>query len=141
MIIMNIAVRVMRVQAERYVEPEDPLPPNLQISVNMNLGKIEGSKERAKGRFLIDVSYQPSVGRVTVEGRVIITGRREEIERMMKDIGAGKMPQPVVQAVYAAGFSEAVMLCRSIGVPPPLPPLPQPQQEGKGKSEGMEYSL
>ncbi len=139
---MNIAVRVMRVQAERYVEPEDPLPPNLQISVNMNLGKIEGSKDRAKGKFLIDVSYQPSVARITVEGRVIITGKKDEIERMLRDIGAGKMPQPVVQAVYAAGFAEAVMLCRSVGVPPPLPPLPQPQSGGKGKVEGgMEYSL
>ncbi len=138
---MNIAVRIMRVQAERYVEPDDLLPPNLQISVNMNLGRIEGSKDGARGKFLMDVSYQPSVARITVEGRIIITGKREEMERMLEDLRAGKVPQPVVQAVYAAGFAETVMLCRSIGVPPPLPPLPQPHQGGKGGSEGMEYSL
>lgn len=141
MVGMNIAVRVTRVQAERYVEPEDPLPPNIQISVNMNLGRIEGVKDNAKGKFLMDVTYQPSVARITVEGRVIITARKDELDKLLKDVGAGKMPQPVVQAVYTAGFAEAVMLCRSIGVPPPLPPLPQPQSKDENKEESMEYSL
>ncbi len=136
---MNIAVRVMRVQAERFVEPEDLLPGNLQISVNMNVGKIEGTGERAKGKFLLDVSYQPSIARITVEGRVLITGTKEEMERFMKEIKGGKMPQSVIQSVYTAGFSEAVMACRSIGVPPPLPPLPPPGERKGG--EGMEYSL
>lgn len=138
---MNIAVRVTRVQAERYVEPYDPIPPNLQISVNMNLGKIESVKEGAKGRFLLDVTYQPSVARITVEGRVFITAEKDELAKVLKDIREGKLPQPVVHAVYAASFAEAVMLCRSIGVPPPLPPLPQPHSKNENRQEGMEYSI
>ncbi len=138
---MNIAVRVMRVQAERFVEPEDPLPSNLQISMNINVGKIEKSGEKAKGRFLLDIGYQPSIARITVEGRIIVSGKKDEIERLIKDLKSGKMPQPVIQSIYTAGFSEALMLCRSIGVPPPLPPLPAPSEQKKKGSEGMEYSI
>ncbi len=138
---MNIAVRVMRVQAERFVEPEDPLPGNLQISMNINVGKIEGSDGKAKGRFLLDIGYQPSIARVTVEGRILISGKKDEIESLIKDLKSGKMPQPVIQSVYTAGFSEALILCRSIGVPPPLPPLPAPSEQKRKGSGGMEYSI
>ncbi len=138
---MNIAVRVMRVQAERFIEPEDPLPGNLQISMNINVGKIEGSNGKAKGKFLLDIGYQPSIARITVEGRILVSGKEDEVDRLIKDLKSGRMPQPVIQSIYAAGFSEVVMLCRSIGVPPPLPPLPAPTEQ-KGKSgEGMEYSI
>ncbi len=137
---MNIAVRVTSVQAERFVEPEDPLPGNLQISMNINVGKIEGSGEKAKGMFLLDIGYQPSIARITVEGRILVSGKKDEIERLIKDLKSGKIPQPVIQSVYTAGFSEAVLLCRSVGVPPPLPSLPAPTEQKKG-SEGMEYSI
>lgn len=136
MIRMNVMIRVMRVQAERFVEPEDPLPGNVEISVNMNLGKIESTDERAKGKFVFDVSYRPSIARITVEGRLIVTGSKGEIKNFLEETKGGKMPQPIFQSVFSAGLSEVIILSRSIGVPPPLPP-PSPKRD----SSTMEYSL
>jgi hypothetical protein len=133
---MEVAVRVMRVLGERFVEPEDPLPENLQIAVNMNIGKIERQGNSAKCKFVMDVSYMPSIARITVEGRVITRGSQDEMEKLISDAKEGKLPAPIVQSVYTVGTSEIIIVCRSIGVPPPLPPIPQPKSE-----EGIGYSL
>jgi hypothetical protein len=133
---MEVIVRVMRVLGERFVEPEDPLPENLQIAVNMNIGRVERQGNSAKCKFVIDVSYMPSIARITVEGRVITRGSPDEIEKLLSDVKEGKLPAPIVQSVYTVGTSEVIIVCRSIGVPPPLPPIPQPKSE-----EGIGYSL
>ncbi|MCC6029227.1 MAG: hypothetical protein LM591_03700 [Candidatus Korarchaeum sp.] len=133
---MEVVVRVMRVLGERFVEPEDPLPENLQIAVNMNIGRVERQGNSTKCKFVIDVSYMPSIARITVEGRVITRGSPDEIEKLLSDVKEGKLPAPIVQSVYTVGTSEVIIVCRSIGVPPPLPPIPQPKSE-----EGIGYSL
>lgn len=137
---MEVAVRVTRVLGERFIEPEDPLPENLQIAVNMNIGKIEGTEGFAKGRFVFDVSYSPAIARITVEGRVIARGKPDEIEKLLSDLKEGKLPAPIVQGVYTVGTSEIIIVCRSIGVPPPLPPIPQSVSRA-GEGEGIGYSI
>ncbi|MEM0016917.1 MAG: hypothetical protein QXJ48_01400 [Candidatus Korarchaeum sp.] len=137
---MEVVVRVTRISGERFIEPDDPLPENLQISVSMNIGKIEKQGNSAKGKFVIDISYTPSIARITVEGRVIARGTPEELERFLSDLKEGRVPAPIVQSVYTVGVSEVIIACRSIGAPPPLPPIPQPNAR-VDEREGMGYSI
>lgn len=137
---MELLVRVTRVSGERFLEPDDPLPENLQISVSMNIGKIEKQGNSAKGKFVIDISYTPSIARITVEGRVIARGTTEELERFLSDLKEGRVPAPIVQSVYTVGISEVIIACRSIGAPPPLPPIPQPNAK-VNEREGIGYSI
>lgn len=137
---MEVAVRVTRVFGERFIEPEDPLPENLQIAVNMNMGRMEKSGDSARGKFVFDVSYTPAIARVTIEGRVIARGKPEEVEKLLAELREGRVPVPILQSVYTIGISEIVIVCRSIGVPPPLPPIPQPEVR-RNEREGIGYSI
>lgn len=137
---MEVAVRVTRISGERFIEPDDPLPENLQIAVSMNIGRIEKQGSSARGKFVIDVSYTPSIARITVEGRVMAKGAPEELERFISDLKEGRVPVPIVQSVYSVGISEVIIACRSIGAPPPLPPIPQPSAR-MDEGEGIGYSI
>ncbi|RDD53497.1 MAG: hypothetical protein BA066_04110 [Candidatus Korarchaeota archaeon NZ13-K] len=106
----------------------------------MNIGKIERHENSARGKFVIDVSYMPSIARITVEGRVMARGTPNEIDALISDLRDGRIPTPIVQSVYTIGTSEVVLICRSIGVPPPLPPIPQPGVRSNER-EGMSYSI
>ena len=135
MIHVNIFVTSM--SAERLWEIDRAMPPQVQIGVNINMLDID---QRTDGSldapFVFTVAYTPAIAQISIKGKAKITGDAEETNKMVEEHKA-KKPPPVqlVQAVSNAAIADAILISRSLNVPPPLPPIPQPQMAQPGKPD------
>jgi hypothetical protein len=127
MIHVNIFVTSM--SAERFWEMDRPLPPQVQIGVNINMLDID---QRSDGTldapFVFTVNFTPSIAQISIKGKAKIGGELEETKKIVEEHKAQK-PPPVqlLQAVSNAAIADAIWISRSLNIPPPLPPIPQPQ--------------
>lgn len=125
---------------ERYWSHETQLPPQVQIAVNINIVGLDQKNEAtAEAPFVFTVSYTPSIAQLSVKGRAQVNGDKEEISKMIEDHRQNKPPPaPVIQAVSSIAIAEAILLSKSLGIPPPLPPIgvpPEQMQIGPKKQE------
>jgi hypothetical protein len=123
--------------AERFWEIDRPMPSQVQIGVNINMLDIG---QRADGTldapFLFTVNFTPSIAQISIKGKARISGESEETKKIVDEHKAQK-PPPVqlVQAVSNSAMADAILISRSLNIPPPLPPIPQQQatsQPAKG---------
>ncbi len=135
---MQVLVRVTRITAERLWEVDEPLPQGYGVSLNLSIKTMKKFDDRAEGKFILDVSYQPPVGRIAVEGLIMLKGDPKELDKVVKEGNSGKHPQEVVNAALTVGISEAVIASRSVGIPPPIP---LPQVPSKPNRSGVEYTV
>jgi hypothetical protein len=107
---------------------ERELPQQIQIAVNINMLGIE--EEKAGGLqapFVFTVNFTPAIAQISVKGRAKVQGGSDELQKILKDYKEQKSPPAqVIQAVSSTAIAEAILISKSIGVPPPLPPLPAP---------------
>lgn len=125
---------------ERYWSHESQLPSQVQIGVNINIvGLDQKNDSTAEAPFVFTVSYTPSVAQLSVKGRAQVSGDKEEISKMISEHKLNKPPPTtVIQAVSSIAMAEAILLSKSLGVPPPLPPIgvpPEQMQQGPKKQE------
>jgi hypothetical protein len=133
---LKVNVFVTNLSGERLWDAERPLPPQVQIAVNINLLGIE---EQADGSleapFVFTVNFTPSIAQISIKGKARISGEKEETKKILDEHKLQKAPPvPLVQAVSNTAIAEAILISKTIGVPPPLPPLPAanvPQQPAK----------
>jgi hypothetical protein len=93
--------------------------------------------------FVFTVNYSPSIVQLSVNGRAQVIGEKEEISKMIDEHKNNKPPPvAIIQAVFSIAMAEAILLSKSLGIPPPLPPMGLPseqmqaqQQQGQRKSE------
>jgi hypothetical protein len=129
MIHVNIFVTSM--SAERFWEVERPMPPQVQIGVNINMLDID---ERPDGSldapFVFTVNFTPSIAQISIKGKAKISGESAETRKIVDEHKAQK-PPPVqlVQAVSNAAIADAIIISRTLNIPPPLPPIPQGQTQ------------
>ncbi|RLG47143.1 MAG: hypothetical protein DRO06_03295 [Thermoproteota archaeon] len=136
---MRVIVRNTRLEAERLGDPDQPIPSGLSISVTVNVQALRMERPgRARGNFVFDSSYTPPVARVLVRGYVLLEGDEEEVRRAVEQAERGRPPAPVLHAVVSSTMADAILLCRSIGVPPPIPPVGPRKRPDR---EAMEYTL
>jgi len=121
-------VFVTSVSGERLWDVERDLPQQIQIAVNINLLGLE--EEKAGGLqapFVFTVNFTPAVAQISVKGRAKVQGGAEELQKILQEYKAQKSPPgQVIQAVSSTAIAEAILISKTIGVPPPLPPLPTP---------------
>jgi hypothetical protein len=115
--------------AERFWEIDRPMPPQVQIGVNINMLDID---QRSDGSldapFIFTVNFVPSIAQISIKGKAKISGASEETQKIIEDHKAQKAPPvQLVQAVSNAAMADAILISRSLNIPPPLPPIPQPQ--------------
>ncbi len=125
---------------ERYWSHETQLPPQVQIAVNINIVGLDLKNEAtAEAPFVFTVSYTPSIAQLSVKGRAQVNGDKEEISKMIEEHRQNKPPPAqVIQAVSSIAIAEAILLSKSLGIPPPLPPIgvpPEQMQMGPKKQE------
>ncbi len=97
----------------------------------------------ANAPFVFTVNYNPSIAQLSVKGRAQVSGEKEEISKMIDDHKQNKPPPvAIIQAVSSIAMAEAILLSKSLGIPPPLPPMGLPpeqihaqQQQSPRKSE------
>jgi hypothetical protein len=127
--LIHVTIFVTSMSAERFWEIDRPMPPQVQIGVNINMLDIEQRPEGTlDAPFLFTINFTPSIAQISIKGKARISGSSEETKKIIEDHKAQK-PPPVqlVQAVSNAAIADAILISRSLNIPPPLPPIPQPQ--------------
>jgi hypothetical protein len=115
--------------AERLWEIDRPMPPQVQIGVNINMLDIDQKSDGSlDAPFVFTVGFTPAIAQINIKGKAKISGDAEETKKIFEEHKAKKTPPvQLVQAVSNAAMADAILISRSLNVPPPLPPIPQPQ--------------
>ena len=128
---IRVIVQVTNLSGERYWGYESQLPPQVQIGVNINIVGLDQKSELvAEAPFVFTVTYAPSIAQLSVKGKAQVNGDKGEISKMVEEHKQNKPPPgPVIQAVSSIALAEAIILSKSLGVPPPLPPMGMPPEQ------------
>jgi hypothetical protein len=139
--VIAINVFITNISGERLWDVDKPLPSQAQISVNINLVDFSLKSERTvEAPFVFTVSYMPSVAQISIKGKAHATGEKDEISRLVEEHAQKKPPIAVIQAISGAAIAEAILMSKTLGVPPPLPPLPTPQGQEVQKPPSTRYT-
>ncbi len=130
---LRVTVQVTNMSGERYWSHDTQLPPQVQIAVNINiLGLEQKNESTAEAPFVFTVNYTPSVAQLSIKGKAQVNGDTSEITQMVDEHKKNKPPPtPVIQAVSSIAMAEAIILSKSLGIPPPLPPIGLPTEQGQ----------
>jgi hypothetical protein len=126
---IHVNIFVTNLSAERFWEMDRVMPPQVQIGVNINMLDIsERSDGTLDAPFLFTVNYTPSIAQISIKGKAKISGDSADTKKIMEEHKAQKTPPvQLIQAVSNAAMADAILISRSLNVPPPLPPIPQQQ--------------
>ena len=140
MIHVNIFVTSM--SAERFWEIDRPMPPQVQIGVNINMLDIDQKSDGSlDAPFVFTVNFTPSIAQISIKGKAKISGDVEDTKKILDEHKAQKAPPvQLVQAVSNAAMADAILISRSLNVPPPLPPIPQQAQGTPGTKPDSRYT-
>jgi hypothetical protein len=135
---IKVGVFIHQLSAERLWDIDKPMPP-VQISTNLNLVGIEKkSDDLLEVPFVLTINYNPGVAQISIKGRAHVTGEREELKQIHTAYTEKKPPpQIMIQSISNVTFVEAVMITRTLNIPPPipLPQIPPTQAQGKKTAE------
>ena len=128
---LKVAVQVTNLNGERYWALDTPLPPQVQIAVNINIvGLDQKTESMVEAPFVFTVSYTPSIAQLSVKGKAQVTADRSEIAQMTEEHKNNRPPpQQVIQAVSSIAMAEVIIMSKSLSVPPPLPPIGLPTEQ------------
>ena len=123
---MKVNVFVTNMTGERLWEVEKDLPAQIQIAVNINvLGIEEQSDGSLRSPFVFTVNFTPAIAQISIRGRARIQGEKDEMQRILQEQKEKKAPPAqILQAISSTAIAEAILISKTIGIPPPLPPLP-----------------
>ena len=128
---IRVAIQVTNLSGERYWGYESQLPPQVQIGVNINIVGLDQKGElNVEAPFVFTVTYSPSIAQLSVKGKAQVNGDKNEIAKMIDEHRQNKPPSTaIIQAVSSIAMAEAILLSKSLGVPPPLPPMGMPPEQ------------
>ncbi|MGA2460617.1 MAG: hypothetical protein ABSF82_04275 [Candidatus Bathyarchaeia archaeon] len=126
---IQVNVLVTSMSAERFWEMDRQLPAQVQIGVNINMLDIDQKPDGTlDAPFVFTVNYTPSIAQISIKGKAKITGSAEDTKKIVDEHKAQKSPPvQLIQAVSNVAIADAILISRSLNIPPPLPPIPQPQ--------------
>ena len=136
---MEVTIQIYYVSAEKLWEATKPLPQNVHVSANVSIVGVEEAEGKLVLPFVTSITYNPSVAQISLKGKAIVSGEKEELAKIQE--GYKKhLPPPagLLQTITNASLVEAVILSKTVGVPPPIPlpsfsPSPQPAKTEKEK--------
>jgi hypothetical protein len=133
---IQINVFLHDISAERFWDIEKPIP-QIQIATNLNLvGVNKKHEEELEVPFVFSINYNPAIAQISVKGKAMVRGTKEELKPILEGYTDKKPPPPmIVQTVSNVAFLESILISRILNVPPPIP-LPQvTPPEGTGKEK------
>ena len=137
---IRINVFITQVNGERLWGVDAPLPPQVQIAVNINILGLERKTDSLlEAPFAFSVNFTPSIAQMSMRGSSQLTGDKKDLESILDEFTQKKTPpQQVVQAVSNAVLAESILISKTLGIPPPIPPISIPSQQVK-KDGKLEY--
>lgn len=142
---LRVNVVISSISADRFWDIRKPIPP-IQINTNINVVGMEKKQdETLEVPFVLSIAYNPSIAQLNIKGNAYVNGEKTEVDKVLKDFEQKKPPaQIIVQSISNVVFIEAVLISRTLNIPPPIP-LPQIPEAGQKppstKPEGRDYSL
>ena len=126
--LLKVSVFVTNLSGERLWDVERELPSQIQIAVNINmLGMEERTDGSLQAPFVFTVNFTPAIAQISIRGRASVRGEKDEVQKVLQEHKQQKSPPvQIVQAVSSTAIAEAILISKTIGIPPPLPPLPGP---------------
>ncbi len=124
----GISVHLVSINAERLSEA---LPPQVQFQINLQVPSSPPFRrdEVVVIPFTFTISSIPPVVQISLKGQAFFIPKDKEGRKLRDEIlEKKKVPQPIVQAIFSNAIADVIVISRSLGVPPPLPPLQIPQQ-------------
>ncbi len=127
---LRVNVIVSSISAERFWDIRKPVPP-IQINTNINVVGMEKKQDESLDvPFVLSIAYNPSIAQMSLKGNAYVMGEKNEIGNVLKDYDQKKPPaQIIIQSISNVVFIEAVLISRSLNIPPPIP-LPQIPETG-----------
>jgi hypothetical protein len=134
---LRVTVQITNLTGERFWAQELQLPAQVQIAVNINIVGLDLKNEStADAPFVFTVNYNPSIAQLSVRGRAQVFGEREEISKIINEHKQNRPPPvAIMQAVSSIATAEAILLSRSLGIPPPLPPMGLPAEQMQAQQQ------
>ena len=128
-VLIHMNIFMTNFSAERLWEIDRALPQQVQIGVNINMLDIgQRSDGTLEAPFVFTVSFTPPIAQISIKGKAKISGDSDDTKRIIEEHNAKKPPPAqLIQAVSNAAIADAILISRSLNIPPPLPPIPQPQ--------------
>lgn len=136
---MQVRVDINYISAERFLSRDEPAPPGVHISTNINIVGIEQKEEKLLVPFVVTIGYTPSLAQINIKGQALVSGTREEIQQVQEGYRDKKAPPPLLlQAITSTSLVEATIVSRALSVPPPIP-LPGVRPPSKQEGESPSY--
>ncbi len=133
---VRVRVFVNNISAERFWDIENPFPP-VQVATNLNIvGINEKREDMLEVPFVFTINYNPAVAQISLKGKSHVAGSKDELEKIRSTYKEKKPPLPIiVQSISNVVFLEAVIVCRTLNIPPPIPLPKIPLVKKKKRSE------
>ena len=130
---IRVNVAITNISSDRFWDIRKPIP-QIQISTNINLVEMEKKPDDSlEVPFVLTINYNPAIAQISLKGNAYVSGEKAEIDKIFKEYEEKKPPaQIIVQSVSNVVFVEAILISRTLNIPPPIP-LPQ-IPDGKGLS-------
>lgn len=129
----TLSVHLTSINAERLSET---LPSQVQFQINL---QVPSSPPFRRNEVLIipfsfAIASLPPVVQISLKGQALFMPRDKDGRKLRDEIiTKKKIPQQVVQAIFNNIIADVIIISRSLGVPPPVPPmrLPQPPKSSE----------
>jgi hypothetical protein len=140
--VLKVNVFVTNMTGERLWEVEKDLPAQIQIAVNINVLAIEEQSDGTlRSPFVFTVNFTPAIAQISIKGRARIQGDKSEVQKILQEQKEKKVPPPqILQAISSTAIAEAILISKTIGIPPPLPPIPAPPADQAQKAPDTRYA-
>lgn len=114
----TIGFRIDSIRAERY--SFEPIP-QLNINMNLVLGRPAKKDDNYMVEFIIRIDCSPPIASIDVKGAVFISPLNvEEAKNIDEDLSKPSPPQPIVNMVFSYTLPIITFLSRELGLPPPI---------------------
>lgn len=131
----SIGFRIDSVRGERY---SYELVPQLNINMNIVLGRPVKKDNTYMIDFVIKIDCTPPIASIDVKGAVFISPlNTEEMKKLDEDFSKPSPPQPLITTVLSYTLPIISLLSRELGLPPPIQ-IATPTV-GRGVAGGYEY--
>jgi len=137
--VSRITIFINYVECEKFWAVDQPIPSQLQVTTNLNItGVDQKGDEVLNAPFIFNISYNPAIAQITIKGYASIQGEKEEVDEIVKGYKERKPPPlALIQSISNSSFIEALILTRTINIPPPIP-LPTVPAPNNQKEKGSE---
>ncbi len=122
----QISVQVESVSGERSEEIKKFSSSDIQLSTDLNVLELQSNDDGSlNAPFIMEIKYNPPVGRITLKGKAIINGDENELRKIKeKNQNNETPPEELVRKIIKQNLVEAAILSKTLDIPSPIP-LPQ----------------